>query len=119
MRLKFLGKGGSGQGQCPSLYATDRNTYLVQGWQTGQAGRVEIPHLLLGFVEPDTFVGATMTDTGRGTFTLSGHPVNDAEALAHLVLAEDEMVIEVPKLEREFYGAIAARSGVLGAVSTG
>lgn len=31
MRLTFLGRGGSDVGQCPSLYLTDRDTYLVQG----------------------------------------------------------------------------------------
>lgn len=31
MRLKFLGSGGSGQGHCPTLYATDQDSYLVQG----------------------------------------------------------------------------------------
>lgn len=117
MRLRFLGKGGSGAGQCPTLYATDQDTYLVQGWTTGKRETVEIPHLLLGFAEPDTFVGATMTDTGRGTFSVSGRPVADAETLAQLVLADDETAIEVPKLEREFYGATAARSGVPGSVS--
>ncbi|SNY88080.1 hypothetical protein SAMN04244553_5042 [Nocardia amikacinitolerans] len=116
MRLQFLGKGGSGQGQCPTLYATDQGSYLVQGWRTDSPGSVEIPHLLLGFAEPDTFVGATMTDTGRGTFILSGRPVADAETLTQLVLADDETAIEVPKREREFYGATAARASVLGPV---
>jgi hypothetical protein len=72
--------------------------------------------LLLGFAEPDTLVGATMTDTGRGTFTISGRPITDDETLAQLVLADDEMAIEVPKRERKFYGAAAARSSVLGPV---
>jgi len=31
MRLRFLGS-DSGGGGCPSLYATDRGTYVVQGW---------------------------------------------------------------------------------------
>jgi hypothetical protein len=116
MRLQFLGKGGSGQGQCPTLYATDQGSFLVQGWVTGEPATVEIPHLLLGFAEPDTLVGATMTDTGRGTFTISGRPITDDETLAQLVLADDEMAIEVPKRERKFYGAAAARSSVLGPV---
>jgi hypothetical protein len=30
MRLKFLGT-TSDDGQCPTLYATDRGTYVVQG----------------------------------------------------------------------------------------
>ncbi|MCX4097600.1 hypothetical protein [Nocardia sp. alder85J] len=54
---------------------------------------------------PDTFIGATMTDTGRGTFRLTGRPVTDPEDLAQLTLADDESAIEVPKIRRTFYGA--------------
>ncbi|WP_067836135.1 hypothetical protein [Nocardia lijiangensis] len=105
MRLRFLGKAGSNQGGCPTLYATDRDTYVVQGWRTDDGATVEIPHSLLGFTEPDTFVGATLADTGRGTFTLSGEPLTDSAALAHMSFAPDEVAIEVPKRERTFYGA--------------
>ncbi len=109
MQLSFLGKGGSGDRDCPTLYATDRNSYLVQGWTTDSPGIVEIPHLLLGFLEPDTFIGAVLTDTGRGTFTLAGPPVTDDDALKELTLAADETVIEVPKAERTYYGAATPR----------
>ncbi|MFF0635951.1 hypothetical protein ACFYTS_25995 [Nocardia sp. NPDC004151] len=108
MNLKFLGKGGSDSGGCPSLFATDQSTYIVQGWGTAQLGTVEIPHLLTGFAEPDTFIGSTMTDTGRGTFTVSGRPVTEPGVLGKLTLAEDESAIEVPKLGRMFYGNAAA-----------
>jgi len=104
MRLRFLGKGGSKIGDCPSLFATDRGTYLIQGWETETVGTVEIPHLLTGFAEPDTFIGATLTDTGRGTFRLTGRPINDTETLAQLELAEVETAIEVSKHRRTFYG---------------
>lgn len=112
MRLTFLGKGGSSDGDCPTLYATDRGTYLVQGWVTSQTSVVEIPHLLPGFAEPDTYLGAMMSDTGHGTFLLAGRPVADAETLAQLTLAEDETAIEVPKMERTYYGAAAAQRSV-------
>ncbi|WP_245720889.1 hypothetical protein [Nocardia pseudovaccinii] len=108
MRLQFLGKGGTEGGGCPSLYATDRGTYICQGWRTSTPERIEIPHLLLGFAEPDTFIGAAMTDTGRGTFTLSGAPVVDAEALAQMDIYPDETCVEVLKLERKFYGNAAS-----------
>ncbi|MBF6326944.1 hypothetical protein [Nocardia transvalensis] len=107
MRLHFLGKGGSQGGGCPSLYATDSSTYVVQGWKTSTPGTIEIPHSLLGFALPDTFIGVTLTDTGRGTFTLSGAPVTDLEALAQMDIYPDEMAIEVAKLERRFYGNAA------------
>ncbi|MEV0294854.1 hypothetical protein [Nocardia sp. NPDC050710] len=87
MRLKFLGKGGSEVTGCPTLYATDEGSYVAQGWVTGQRGTVEIPHLLLGFLEPDTFISATMTDTGRGTFLVSGRPITDDETLGQLASA--------------------------------
>ncbi|MGW5385497.1 hypothetical protein [Nocardia sp. NPDC003963] len=108
MRLQFLGKGGSNVGECPSLYVSDQDTYVVQGWVTEQAATVEIPHLLTGFAELGTFIGATMTDTGRGTFTLTGRPITEPGTLAQLDLADDETAIEVPKLERSYYGATAA-----------
>ncbi|WP_067691832.1 hypothetical protein [Nocardia jejuensis] len=109
MILRLLGKGGSGVGECPSLYVSDGGSYVVQGWQTAQLGTVEIPHLLLGFAEPDTFVGAMLTDTGRGTFTLSGRPVAEESTLKQLDMAADERAIEVPKLGRNFCGASPAR----------
>ncbi|WP_245548176.1 hypothetical protein [Nocardia pneumoniae] len=109
LTLRFLGRGGSTVGECPALYATDEGSYVAQGWATGQSGTVEIPHLLLGFLEPDTFIGATLTDTGRGTFTLTGRPITDAETMSQLDLADDETAIEVPMLERTFYGASTAR----------
>ncbi|WP_067904107.1 hypothetical protein [Nocardia vaccinii] len=106
MRLWFLGKGGSDGGDCPTLYATDQDSYLVQGWRTGEPETIEIPHLLLGFAQTDTFIGAAMTDTGRGTFTLTGRPVSESETLAQLDLAPHETAIEVPKIRRTFYGAL-------------
>ena len=50
-----------------------------------------------------------MTDTGRGTFTLSGQLIIDSDALAQLDPASDETAIEVPKFTREFYGAATGR----------
>ncbi|MGW0247738.1 hypothetical protein ACWDYH_13990 [Nocardia goodfellowii] len=105
MRMHFLGKGGTTGGGCPSLYATDRETYIVQGWKTDDPDRIEIPHLLTGFALADTFIGATMTDTGRGTFTLSGIPVTDVETLGNMDIYPDETCVEVPKTGRTFYGA--------------
>ncbi|MGW4245733.1 hypothetical protein [Nocardia sp. NPDC004722] len=108
MRLTFLGRGGSQVNECPSLYVTEQG-YLVQGWRTERSDTIEIPHLLLGFLEPHTFLGATLTDTGRGTFAVAGKPVTDVGTLDRLEMADDEAAIEVPKRERTFYGAAAAR----------
>ncbi|MFC9998424.1 hypothetical protein [Nocardia sp. NPDC127526] len=107
MCLKFLGKGGSDVTGCPSLYATG-NGYLAQGWKTDRPETIEIPHLLLGFLEPDTYIGTTLTDTGRGTFTLTGRPITDPETLSQLDLADDETAIAVPMTRRTVYGAVLA-----------
>ncbi|MGV9410493.1 hypothetical protein ACWDOP_11310 [Nocardia sp. NPDC003693] len=108
MRVHFLGKGDSEGGGCPSMYDTDRATYVVQGWKTEVAGTIEIPQRLLGFIHPDTYIDATMIDTGRGTFALSGIPVTDGDALAQMDIYPNETAIEVPKAERTFYGNAAS-----------
>lgn len=60
MRLTYLGK-ISDDGESPTLYATDRGTYVVQGWKIDDVEAlatmkipphetaVEIPPGLLGF----------------------------------------------------------------------
>ncbi|WP_280264281.1 hypothetical protein [Nocardia wallacei] len=106
MSYRVLGKGGSNKDGCPALCATDEGNYLLVGWKTGQPETVEIPHLLLGFAEPRTFIGATMVDTGRGTFTLSGRPVDDPETLDRLKMEDYETAIEVPKVERAYFGGV-------------
>jgi hypothetical protein len=65
MRLELLGS-TSQDGACPTLYATDRDTYVVQGWTLTDPEAladlrnvlegesfVEIPKALLRFAEPD------------------------------------------------------------------
>jgi hypothetical protein len=65
MRLKFLGS-DSEEGECPTLYATDRGTYVVQGWKVTDPEAlgdlrdvlegesfVEIPRELLRFAAND------------------------------------------------------------------
>ncbi|MFD6356002.1 hypothetical protein [Nocardia tengchongensis] len=108
MRLHFLGKGESEGGGCPSLYTTDHDSYVVQGWATDTLGTVEVPQRLLGFVQPETYIDSVMIDTGRGTFALSGMPVTDAETLAQMDIYPNEAAIEVAKAERTFYGHAAS-----------
>ncbi len=80
----------------------------MQGWETTTVGTVEIPHLLPAFAEPETFIGSTMTDTGRGTFAVSGRPITEPDVFSMLTLAENETAIEVPKQVRRYYGNAAA-----------
>jgi len=107
MRLRFLGKATQGGGS-PTLYATDQNTYVVQGWKVeGQDESVEIPHRLLMHVELGTYLGALMVDTGRGSFVLSGQAVTDVEGLSRIDLPEHETCVEVPKEKEVWFGGVA------------
>ncbi|GAB3832579.1 hypothetical protein ACFPIJ_52460 [Dactylosporangium cerinum] len=100
MRLTFLGKESQG-GQSPTLYATDRQTYVVQGWRVpGEATSVEIPHGLLRFLEAETDLAAALRDTGANTYCLSGAPVTDEAALAQMDLPAHETCVEVGKAKR-------------------
>ena len=69
MRLRFLGS-DSDRGKCPTLYATDRGTYVVQGWTVTDPEAlgdlrdalegesfVEIPKELLRFAANDRVEG--------------------------------------------------------------
>jgi hypothetical protein len=104
MRLTFLGKETQGGGS-PTLFATDRGTYVVQGWKVrGKDDSIEIPHRLLGYLEPYTYLGTELTDTGRGTFILSGRPVTDEETLSQMDIPGHEMAFEVPKEKEEWFG---------------
>ncbi|WP_028476753.1 hypothetical protein [Nocardia sp. CNY236] len=94
MRIRFLGGPSGGQGS-PRLYATDRDTFAVQGWKTDRADQVEIPHRLLAHTEPGTAVSG-LVDTGRGTFLLIGAPLIDPDALAVMRIPGHETAVEVP-----------------------
>ena len=84
MRLRFLGKATQGGGS-PTLFPSDRATYVVQGWRvTGASDKVEIPHRLLAHLEPGTCLGVLLEDTGSGSFLLSGQAVTDSEALSYM-----------------------------------
>jgi hypothetical protein len=65
VKLSFLGS-TSQEGQCPTLYATDRDTFVVQGWAVTDPEAlgdlrdvlpgetfVEVPKALLRFAEGD------------------------------------------------------------------
>ncbi|MFE2958092.1 hypothetical protein [Nocardia tengchongensis] len=102
-QLRLLGKNGSPGNTCPSLYDTE-DGFVTQGWRTDSLGTVEIPHVLLGYADPGSFIGSPLLDTGRGTFLVSGVPVTDPDMLAQMEIAPNEAAVEVPKMERTFYG---------------
>ncbi|MFE3446049.1 hypothetical protein ACFXNW_23725 [Nocardia sp. NPDC059180] len=94
MKLERLG-GDSTDGQSPTLFRSDRRTYVVQGWSTDSPDTIEIPHRLIRHLEPRTCLGALLRDTGHGTFMLTGDPVTDTEALEQIRLPEHESAVEV------------------------
>jgi hypothetical protein len=108
MRLTFLGKETQGGGS-PTLFATDRSTYVVQGWKVpDRPTSVEIPQKLLRHLAGLPGLDAALQDTGRDSYLLSGEPVTDAEALAQIDIPGHETCVEVGKLrEGEAHGAAA------------
>lgn len=99
MQLTFLGKNTQGGGS-PTLFATDRQTYVVQGWRVpGEDACIEIPKPLLRFLEAGTALGATLHDTGRDSYLLSGEPVTDTAALSQMDIPGHETCVEVGKVQ--------------------
>jgi hypothetical protein len=118
MRLHHLGT-ESNETDCPALYATDRRTFVVQGWKVGDPRAfahvvdvhdgevfVEIPKGLLRCDDgdPGEAVGSdrpgrpAMYTTPRDTYLVRGWEVTDAEAIADLIdVRENEFYVEVPK----------------------
>lgn len=97
MRLTFLGKETQGGGS-PTLFATDRNTYVVQGWRIpGRAIGVEIPFRLLRHLSGNPRLGTPLVDTGRGSYLVSGAEVTDPEALSQMSIPDHETCVEVGK----------------------
>ncbi len=106
MQLTFLGKETQGGGS-PTLFATDRDTYVVQGWKVpGQSARVEIPTKLLRHLAGLPGLAAILQDTGHDSYVLAGVPVTDPEALAQMDVPGHETCVEVGKgREGDAHGA--------------
>jgi hypothetical protein len=115
MQLTFLGKETTG-GQSPTLYATDRDSYVVQGWvvtednilerldQADEETVVEVPARLLVHLEKDGVRGQVtsleppiMFVKDNGNYIIQGERVDDAEALSTMDIPGHETCVEVPK----------------------
>ncbi|MFF7130447.1 hypothetical protein [Streptomyces sp. NPDC008240] len=116
MKLRFLGK-NSTVGDCPTLYATDQDTYLVQGWRIfandllmqleipDEKTAVEVPTELFEHLTKDglptgeikRLEDPIMILTPGGTFVVQGREVTDPETLAQMEIPDYETVVEVPK----------------------
>jgi hypothetical protein len=112
VRLTFLGK-KTQRKWSPTLFATDRDTYVVQGWRVpGHETSVEIPMGLLEYLEADTRLAAVLHSTGHGSYVVSGAAVHDAEALAQMDIPDHETCIEVGKVREGDVNDTAARPSV-------
>jgi hypothetical protein len=118
VKLRFLGTNSTG-GDCPTLYATDRDSYVVQGWQLfanellmqldvpeGETA-VEVPTELFEHLKEDGLTPATLTQarapimilTPQGTCVVQGKAVTDADALSQMSIPHYETCVEVPKTQ--------------------
>jgi len=105
VQLTFLGKETQGGGS-PTLIATDRDSYVVQGWKVpGEPATVEIPAALLRHLTGRPGLAATLRDTGRGSYVLTGQPVTDMAVLAQLDIPGHETCVEVGRQEGGADGA--------------
>ncbi|MEV0399121.1 hypothetical protein [Actinoallomurus sp. NPDC050550] len=113
MHLRFLGKESS-QGDSPTLYATDRESYVVQGYLVTDPevlAKLQIPESetcveiyarLLSHLAKDGLRG-TITSwrppivhvKANGDLIVQGKRVTDADALAQIALPAGEDCVEV------------------------
>ncbi|RDG37320.1 hypothetical protein [Streptomyces corynorhini] len=116
MKLRFLGK-NSTPGDSPTLFASDRDSYVVQGWKVyarDLLARLEVPEghtvvevpieLFEHLVEDGAssgrikkFSAPIMLVTEQGTCILQGPLMCDAEALGHMRMPDYETCVEVPR----------------------
>lgn len=116
MRLTFLGK-DSKPDESPTLYSTDRDTYVVQGWIVTDSeilGKLDIPegHTVVE-VPPGLFVhlvndgvhGGIMSwvppivhvVAGTGNYIVQGERVTSTEARGQMDIPDHEDCVQVPK----------------------
>jgi hypothetical protein len=115
MQLQFLGK-NSVPGDSPTLYVTDRDTYVVQGWKVtdpevlakldppDDETCVEVPAALFVHLAKDGVHGVIANwappivhVTGEGTYIVAGKRVADAEARKQMIIPEFEDCVEVTR----------------------
>jgi hypothetical protein len=115
VQLRFLGKATSG-GQSPTLYATDRDSYVVQGWFVTDPAVlaaleisedetvVEIPARLMSYLANDGMPGEVTRVTwpivhvcGNGNYIIQGSRFTHPEALGQMDIPAHETCVEVPR----------------------
>ena len=115
MKLLFLGK-ESTPDDSPTLYATDQDSYVVQGWIVTDAAilarhhlpdnetLVEVPASLLDHLAKDGVTGAVtnfvppiVEVTVSGSYIVQGARVTDAATLAQMSIPDYETCVQVTK----------------------
>src|SRR6185437_8568337 len=113
MKFRFLGK-ESEHGDSPTLYATDRATYLVQGWKVADSeilAKLEVPEDE-AVVEVYARLMSHLTKDGKsgvitcwippivhvrdnGNLVIQGRRLADSELRAQMNIPDHEDVVEV------------------------
>lgn len=115
MKLRFLGK-DSTPTNSPTLYATDQDSYLLQGWIVTDAAilarltvpadetLVEVPAALLDHLALDGLDGEVINVvppivgvTPGGNYIIQGKRVTDAEALSQMSIPAHETCVHVTR----------------------
>lgn len=115
MHLTFLGK-ESKPNQSPTLFATDRDSYVVQGWIVTDPGLlamfsmpddetiVEVPATLMAHLAKDGLSGEVVNFgppivhiAENGNYILKGVRVTDTEALGRMTIPDHETCVEVSR----------------------
>lgn len=115
MKLRFLGK-ESTPDDSPTLYATDRDSYIIQGWIVTDPAIlarlivpddetiVEVPPTLLDHLALDglndavtNIVPPIVGITDNGHYIIQGKRVTDAEVLSQMNIPAHETCIQVAK----------------------
>ncbi len=115
MKLRFLGKTSTPK-ESPTLYATDQDSYVVQGWIVTDAATlarltvpdddalVEVPAALLDHLALDGLDGAVtnvmppiVAVTSAGNYVIQGKRITDVEALCQMSIPDHETCVHVTK----------------------
>ncbi|HYP13401.1 MAG TPA: hypothetical protein VEQ63_05730 [Bryobacteraceae bacterium] len=117
MQLRFLGK-DSTPTNSPTLYSSDEESYVVQGWIVRDSALlarldldkaddvVEIPPALMVHLQNDGLTGEVGSIVSpivhvneKGNFIIRGKRVGDPATLAQMDIPDYESCVEVPKVE--------------------
>ncbi|MBV8890443.1 MAG: hypothetical protein JO266_00430 [Acidobacteria bacterium] len=115
MKLRLLGR-DSTPTNSPTLYATDHDSYVVQGWIVTDSNilaglavgeedtLVEVPAALLTYLALDGLRGEVITMvppivavTPSGHYIIQGRQVTDTQVLSQMSIPEHETCVQVTK----------------------